>query len=332
MVKFHLNKNEPAGLTKVQQVVHSIAKAIDTGQLKMGDVLPSVNQLSGESGFSRDTIFKAYNILKQRSLVESAPAKGYFVAGESFRIFMLLDDFSAFKEQLYQTFRQNLPPSYAVDLLFHHYNPEVFHQLIQNSLGRYSVYIVMNIDHGGLNPLLNKIDFNKLLVLDMGKPENTNINFIVQDFNESVKNCLEKGKHLLQKYKQMIVVYEKNSTPHPSETVGAARSFCRNHSIRFRKIEKVEESQMEKGQVYFVFRDSDLVKVVKNCRNHHFETGSDIGILSYNDTPMKEIVGNGISVISTDFEMMGKLAADFVKNRQSIRKILPTFLTLRNSL
>jgi len=60
---------------------------------------------------------------------------------------MLLDDFSAFKEQLYQSFRQHLPETYSVDLLFHHYNREVFEQLIQNSIGRYNVYIIMNIHH-----------------------------------------------------------------------------------------------------------------------------------------------------------------------------------------
>ena len=159
------------GQTKIQQLVHSITEAIGNGVLKAGDSLPSVNQLSSDSGFSRDTVFKAYTILKQRSVVESAPQKGYFVANESFKVFMLLDDFSAFKEQLYQSFRGNLPDTYSVDLHFHHYNRDVFHQLIENSLGRYSMYVVMNIDNKSLDPILDKIDPNKLLILDMGNPE-----------------------------------------------------------------------------------------------------------------------------------------------------------------
>ncbi len=157
MTQFQLNINTDAGQTKLQQLVHSITEAISNGKLKVGDTLPSVNQLSAESGFSRDTVFKAYNILKKRNIVESAPQKGYFVANESFKVFMLLDDFSAFKEQLYQSFRRNLPDTYSVDLLFHHYNADVFHQLIENSLGRYNSYIIMNIEHDSVDSVLEKM-------------------------------------------------------------------------------------------------------------------------------------------------------------------------------
>ena len=200
----------------------------------MGDILPSVNQLSNESGFSRDTVFKAYNILKKRNIIESAPTKGYYVASESFKVFMLLDDFSAFKEQLYQSFRAELPESYSVDLLFHHYNTEVFHQLIQNSLGRYSMYVVMNIDHKSVDPILEKIDANKLLIIDMGKPVNGKMNYLTQDFNESVIKCLNDEIQALKKYSELILVYEENSTPHPPETVMAVKKICKKHNLSFK--------------------------------------------------------------------------------------------------
>jgi len=326
------NIDESTGQTKLQYLVHSITEAISHGILKVGDALPSVNQLSTESGFSRDTVFKAYNILKQRNLVESAPQKGYFVASESFKVLMLLDDFSAFKEQLYQSFRQNLPDSYSVDLLFHHYNSDVFHQLIENSLGRYSLYVVMNIDHRSIDPIIEKIDSNKLLILDMGKPENGKINYLLQDFNKSVQNCLKQGIEHLKKYRELILVYEPKSTPHPEETVSAVRSFAKKHHIAFRKVKKLKENEIISGQVFFVIRDSDLVRIIKTCRTKQLELGKDVGVISYNDTPMKQIVGGGISVISTDFELMGELAAEFVKNKQKIRKVLATSLILRDSL
>lgn len=332
MSEFQLNINGSFGQTKLQQVVHSITEAICTGKLKVGDPLPSVNRLSKESGFSRDTVFKAYNILKQRNIVESAPQKGYYVASELYKVFMLLDDFSAFKEQLYQSFRQNLPDSYSVDLLFHHYNPDVFYQLIQNSLGRYSMYVVMNIYHNTLDPILEKIDSNKLLILDMGKPGNSKLNYLLQDFSQSVKNCLEEALPQLEKYNELILVYGENNTPHPVEIVNAVRSFCKKNQIQFRNIKELNDSEIKKGQAYFVIRDADLVKIIKECRTKQFELGNEVGVLSYNDTPMKQIVGGGISVISTDFEYMGKKAARFVKNKQKIGETLTTLLILRESL
>ncbi|MCA1759894.1 MAG: GntR family transcriptional regulator [Bacteroidales bacterium] len=331
MADIKLNIDESAGQTKLQQLVHSITAAISNGKLKVGEALPSVNQLSSESGFSRDTVFKAYNILKSRNIIESAPQKGYYVASESFRVFMLLDDFSAFKEQLYNAFRQNLPETYSVDLWFHHYNPEVFHQLIQNSLGRYSLYVVMNIDNKGIDPILNKIDANKLLILDMGNPGN-NLNFLLQDFNEAVVNCLTQGLKAIQNYNEFILIYSEKKTPHPIETVDAFRRFCKSNQIKHKVSDKFDEPRLKTGQLYMVIKDSELVEIIKAGLKQGFQLGKDFGVISYNDTPMKEIVEGGITVISTDFRNMGEQAAEFVKNKQKLQEMLPTSLILRQSL
>jgi DNA-binding transcriptional regulator YhcF (GntR family) len=331
MSDIKLNIDESAGQTKIQQLVHSITEAISNGKLKVGEALPSVNQLSIESGFSRDTVFKAYRILKKRSIIESAPQKGYYVSSESFKVFMLLDDFSAFKEQLYNSFRQNLPESYSVDLWFHHYNPEVFHQLIQNSLGRYSLYVVMNIDNKSIDPILSKIDTNKLLILDMGNPGN-NLNYLLQDFNTAVVSCLTQGLPAIQKYNEFILIYSEKKTPHPIETVDAFRRFCKSNKIKHKVSDKFDEKQLKSGQLFFVIKDNELVEIIKAGLKQGFQLGKDFGVISYNDTPMKEIVEGGITVISTDFRKMGELAAEFVKNKQKLQEILPTSLVLRNSL
>src|SRR5690554_560668 len=187
-IKFKIGHK--AGQTKIQQLVNAVTEAITNNQLQVGSVLPSINQMSRQGGFSRDTVFKAYKVLKDKNLIDSAPAKGYFVTGTSFRVFMLLDDFSAFKEQLYQSFRSSLPESCSVDLLFHHYNNEVFNQLIENSMGRYSFYVIMNINHKKAQPVLEKLDPEKSLILDMGIPLTSNQSFVVQDFDKAVENCL----------------------------------------------------------------------------------------------------------------------------------------------
>jgi DNA-binding LacI/PurR family transcriptional regulator len=74
------------------------------------------------------------------------------------------------------------------------------------------------------------------------------------------------------------------------------------------------------------------VQIIKTCRNRQFILGKDVGVISYNDTPMKQIVGGGISVISTNFEAMGELTAEFVKNKQKVAQILHTNYIARESL
>lgn len=35
------------------------------------------------------------------------------------------------------------------------------------------------------------------------------------------------------------------------------------------------------------------------------EVGKQVGVISYNETPLKKIILNGITTISTDFHLMG---------------------------
>lgn len=331
MEKFAFKFDEASSQTKLQQLIHAVTEAINLGILKEGDFLPSVNQMNKESGISRDTIFKAYSILKQRSIISSTPTKGYFVASESYQVFVLLDDFSAFKEQLYQSFRANLPDSYSVDLLFHHYNPEVFKQLILNSLGRYSMYIVMNIDNKNLEEVVRKIDPKKLLILDMGFDPKNEVSYLTQNFNEAVYNCLNSGLELLQKYQEFILVFPQN-TPHPVETIDAFNHFCDDNQLIHTVLDQIENREVQPGQAYLVIKDSDLVKIVKDCKKNAYKIGSDIGIISYNDTPMKEIVGSGITVISTDFVRMGHDCANFIVTKDKVAEVIPTQLIIRGSL
>jgi DNA-binding transcriptional regulator YhcF (GntR family) len=331
MDKFIFKFDEGSSQTKLQQLIHAVTEAINLGILKEGDFLPSVNQLNKDSGISRDTIFKAYSNLKQRSIISSTSTKGYFVATESFRVFVLLDDFSAFKEQFYQSFRANLPDNYSVDLLFHHYNPDVFNQLILNSLGRYSMYVIMNIDNKGLEDVVRKIDPKKLLILDMGADSRNEISSLTQDFNQAVYNCLNSGYDLLKKYREFILVFP-GDTPHPVETIDAFNLFCDDRGLKHTVLENIDDREVQPGQAYLVIKDSDLVKIVKDCKRNGYQLGTEVGIISYNDAPMKEIVGSGITVISTDFVRMGSECANFIVTKNYINEVIPTQLIIRGSL
>ncbi len=57
-----------------------------------------------------------------------------------------------------------------------------------------------------------------------------------------------------------------------------------------------------------------------------------VGVLSYNETPLKRIILNGISTISTDFQMMGQQAARLILENSKEQIEIPFLLTVRNSL
>ncbi|CAN5360920.1 hypothetical protein BH23BAC1_BH23BAC1_45050 [soil metagenome] len=74
----------------------------------------------------------------------------------------------------------------------------------------------------------------------------------------------------------------------------------------------------------------DLVNLVKQIRDKNLVLGKDIGIISYNDTPLKELLD--ITVISTDFKAMGETAAYMImKKKREIVKNVFHFIN-RNSI
>ena len=60
--------------------------------------------------------------------------------------------------------------------------------------------------------------------------------------------------------------------------------------------------------------------------------GKDFGLLAYNDIPSYEVIDEGITSLSIDWEMVGNEAANFVLNNVPIQKYMPTEVRLRKSL
>jgi DNA-binding transcriptional regulator YhcF (GntR family) len=64
----NLDINFNSDIPKYQQLVNAINDALSNNTLTSGDALPSVNSICANHGLSRDTIFKAYTILKENGV------------------------------------------------------------------------------------------------------------------------------------------------------------------------------------------------------------------------------------------------------------------------
>ena len=87
---------------------------------------------------------------------------------------------------------------------------------------------------------------------------------------------------------------------------------------------------MVAGEVYIVVRDNDLADALKQADRQQLVAGRDIGIISYNDTPLKEILAGGITTLSTDFSQMGKTMATLIEQRAIQTLENPWKLTIRS--
>ena len=93
-------------------------------------------------------------------------------------------------------------------------------------------------------------------------------------------------------------------------------------------------SSFEKGNAYITFSryDTDDVALIKLAGSKGYQLGADIGLISYNDTAVKEVLENGITVISTDFEAMGRTVSKIIIDRRAMIKRNPARVIIRNSL
>jgi DNA-binding GntR family transcriptional regulator len=71
--------DDSLGIPKYRQIINSISNAISAGDLKLGDKVPSLNEICAEFELSRDTVMVAFNELKAKGVINSIPGKGYYI-------------------------------------------------------------------------------------------------------------------------------------------------------------------------------------------------------------------------------------------------------------
>lgn len=323
-----------SSLPKYRQIVISIENAIAKGLLNRGDKLPSLNAIKNKHKVSRDTVLTAFNDLKSRGIITSVVGKGYYVSTErvkvSKKIFLLFDEFNAFKEDLYNSFIETLGDAIQVDLFFHHFNKEVFDNLIDNNLGNYTSYVIMPANLADIKQSILQLPSDKVFILDQTDGSLKEYSAIYQNFEEDIQKGLFKALHAIRKYKRLILV--KSSNKQPEGIVNGFKKFGEKYNIDIQIVNSIQENKILFGDVFVTLEDVDLIKVIKEVKKQELTITKDIGIIAFNDTLLKEVVENGITTISTDFKYMGKRLAQMILNNEKISIQNPSKLIFRKSI
>jgi DNA-binding transcriptional regulator YhcF (GntR family) len=325
---------------KYIQIIKSLLLAISKGKLKRGDKIPSINQLSEEYLLSRDTVEKAYKHLIKDGVLISVRGKGYFInrvdIDNTSRILLVFNKISNYKKQIYNAFVECMGRNVLVDLHIHHSNINIFRNLIQNSLGEYDYYVIMPHFYEKADEaveVLQLIPPEKLILLDKDMDlQSKKHSAVFQNFEKDIVSALNEAADLLKVYEKLILIFP-TMILYPKEIIKGFRLFCIQHHFEHEIIYDFHEnSQVIKNAAYVVIEENDLVNLIKECRIQQLVIGKDIGIISYNETPLKEILLDGITTISTDHELMGRTAAQLInEGRQALIKN-PFTLIRRKSL
>ncbi|MEX2231940.1 MAG: GntR family transcriptional regulator [Cyclobacteriaceae bacterium] len=334
-------------IPKYRQIVNNIIEDIGKGILTVGQRVPSINEISEEFYLSRDTVEKAYNYLKEKQIIVSAKGKGYYVArtilSSKINVLFLINKLSSYKLQIYNSFVNSMGSNAQVDLNIYYCDPRIFLNTLNENAGRYDYYVVMphfkgkELSHQSSNSeileALRKIPEEKLILVDNYIPElKKDVASIYQDFRMDVYDALTEAQDFLRRYEKLILVYpQKTVYPYPLEILQGFQEFCTDSGFSFEVLEEIyNDMELRAGDAYIIIEESDLVNLVKQTRDKGFKAGKDIGIISYNDTPLKDLLG--ITVISTDFKLMGETAAYMIlKKKKEVVKNVFRFIN-RNSI
>lgn len=335
MLPFDPNSTKP----KYQQLIDGIVDAIDQGTLVRGQQLPSINEVAQAFHMARMTVTKAYDELRERGLITAHHGKGFYVASldtrSSMHVFILMDALTPYKEILLENLLKGLGDHITYQLFFHHHDIVLFENLISDNVGKYNHYIVLPHFNRSVARIVSKIPKDKLLVLDIDIQEFGNDYAVLyQNFQQNMYEGLLACKDKLKKYKGLnLLLSSKVFQYTPNGIINGFTRFCTEHHRPYEIIpDLLEPIQLKKHQVYIVFREFELIKMINWIQKQKWKIGKDIGLLSYDDTPLKAIIAEGISVLSNDFALMGKRAAEIILKKEKGRFANSCYFQDRNSL
>lgn len=313
-----------------KQLVSTIKSLIQSKILRAGDELPSMNKLSSDLDISKETIKKAYYILRDQAIIDSAHGKGFYVSNavkDGLKVFVLFDFISTYKKELFQSFTTPLAQKAEFVIRLFNQDIDLFEKFIFESLGQFDYYVITphlplskEIQKRVIN-VLKKIPNRQLIILDR-YPEELKGNYIAvfQDFENDIYEGLEQALPSLKKYSKLNV-YTMQGSLYGSLLERGIQKFCSTHDINYEIYKKnTVPDIIHKDESYFILNgqlDQELIDIVKIARKQKLKIGRDIGLLSYNESPINEIILDGLSVMSTDFKQMGSMAAQLILEDKS---------------
>ncbi|AMR31267.1 transcriptional regulator [Mucilaginibacter sp. PAMC 26640] len=331
--------DEYSATPKYLQLANSIVNAIEAAVIQKDYLLPSINELSYQFDISRDTIQKSYKHLKKIGVVNSFPGKGYCISNMDFRqklkVFLLFNKLSPHKKIIYDAMVQALGDDVAIDFYIYNNDFKLFKKLLQSKKEDYSHYVIIPhfIDGGeNANEIINTIPKDKLILLDKNIPGiSGEYSVVYENFEKDIYGALSQAKEPLSKYDTIKLIFP-DQTYFPVEIIKGFQHFCQQYAFNHEVINDISTAPLKKGEVFISLMEDDLVILLERTMELKLKVGKEVGVISYNETPVKKVLLNGITTISTDFKYMGNIAAGMVLGKSKGHVEVPFYYTRRASI
>lgn len=254
------------------------------------------------------------------------------------KVLLIFNKFSDFRSEIYEGFLAQINEKAEVDLYIHQMNNQSsvhFGEVIKEKLATYDYFAIMlhatHINEDVLKTI-NSIPKEKLLILDK-RNEFIRGEYacVYQDFEKDIYEVLSNAKALIAKYAALNFVIQEKYLYSVAISEGVSR-FAEENKLVYTIYTEVSEAIIRKNELYLILSESFLAEILKICDAHHWKIGKDVGILSYHETPIKQVLSGGITVVTTDHFQLGKTAAELILNGKKEHIRNPVLFIQRNSL
>src|SRR5690606_16390555 len=234
----HVRIDEYSVTPKYIQLTNSVLKAIEAGQLKKNDMLPSINELSYDLEISRDTAEKGYKHLKKLGALGSVPGKGYYILSADFKqklhVVLFFNKLSAHKKIIYDAFIAAIGEDVSVDFYIYNNDFTLFKKLLLNPKHEYTHYVIIpHFVEGRENAaeIINSIPKEKLVLLDKKIPGvDGDFAAVYENFSNDIYNALEQAREQLSKYHTIKLIFPDKSY-FPKDIIKGFYRFCQQYAF-----------------------------------------------------------------------------------------------------
>ena len=258
-----------------KQLIKSVQDLVTEGTYVEGTFLPSMNELSKELDISKETVKKAYSILREKGIIESVHGKGFYVTGkpdQKINVLLLFDKLSTYKQVLYSSFAEKIGTAAEITIRLHNQDVGLFEHFIEENLDHFDYYIITphfplkaEVQRRAVKSL-RKIPNRKLIILDHNIEGLTgNYGLVYQDFEHDIAMGLDQASPHLKKFKRLHIMSMGSSLYAPLIKKGLERYYT-EHQVKFKIFNKINPERIEPNTAYIILNsqlDQEVIELVK---------------------------------------------------------------------
>ena len=212
---------------------------------------------------------------------------------------------------MYNTFEREMGDRAQIDLYIYHGDLATLRSMLINNATEYdyvAVFPGFRDPDNVMEDILRIVPAEKRIILGKYMAEmHDSFASIYENHEEDIVNALEQLTDKLRKYHTIKLIYPDFSD-YPRSIIKGFYRYAQEQGFHHSLVESHQCEKIEKGTCYIQIAEEDLVELLDLIVTQGLKLGKDTGVISYNDTPLKKYVMNGITTMDRPMPVMPRRA------------------------